>query len=110
MCVGISDRAVRRILHEELRFHAYKMTVVQQLTERDFNARQTACESLLEEVPPDAFVFFSDEVHSHISGCVNKQNMRYWSGDNSRELFNFLPLHCERVTVWCAFSKVGIIG
>ena len=32
--------------------------------------------------------------------------MRYWSGDNPRELHG-KPLHCERV--WCAFSKVGII-
>ena len=55
----ISDRTVRQILREELRFHPYKMAVVQQLTERDFNARQTACESLLEVVPPDALVFFS---------------------------------------------------
>ena len=31
----ISDRTVRRILHEELRFHPYKMAVVQQLTERE---------------------------------------------------------------------------
>lgn len=107
--LGISDRTVRRILHGELHFHPYKLAVVQQLTARDFNARQTACESLLENLPPDALVFFSDEAHFHISGCVNKQNMRYWSGDNPRELHE-KPLHCERVTVWCAFSKAGIIG
>ena len=70
-----------------------------QLTERDFNVRQTACESLLEGVPLDALVFFSDEAYFHISGCVNKQNMRYWSGDNSRELHE-KPLHCERATVF----------
>ena len=51
---------MRQILHEELRFHSYKMA---QLTEHDFDARQTACESLLEDVPPDALVFFSDEAH-----------------------------------------------
>ena len=73
------------------------MAVVQQLTERDFNARQTACELLLEVVPPDAFVFFNDEAHFHISDCVNKQDMRYWSGDKSRELHE-KPLHCERVS------------
>ena len=27
--------------------------------------------------------------------------MRYWSGENPRELHQ-KPLHCERVTVWCA--------
>ena len=97
--LGISERTVRRIIREELRFHPYKTAVAQQLTERDFNARQTACKSLLEGLPPDAFVFFSDEVHFQIFGCVNKQNMRYWSRDNPRELHK-KPLHCERVTVF----------
>ena len=88
-----------RILHEKLHFCPYKMEVVQQLIERDFNAPLTACESLLEALPPDAFVFFSDEAHFHISGCVNKQNIRYRSGDNPRELHE-KPLYCERVTVF----------
>ena len=72
------------------------MAVVLQLTERDFNTRQTACGSLLEDLPLDALVFFSCEVRFHIYGCVNKQNMRYWS---SLELLE-KPLHCERVTVF----------
>ena len=100
---------MRQILHEELRFRPYEMAVLQQFTERDFNARQTACEPLLEDQPTDALVFFSDEAHFHISGCVNKLNMRYWSGNNPRELHE-KPLHCERVTVLCAFSKLGTIG
>ena len=67
--LGISDRTVRRILHEKLRFRPYKMAVMLQFTERDFNARQTARESLLEALSPDALVFFSEEAHFHISGC-----------------------------------------
>ena len=82
------------------------MAVVQQLTERDFNARQTTCESLLEDLPPDTLMFFNDEAHFRISGCVNKQNMHYWSGDNPRE-FHGKPLHCERVTVFVLFRKWG---
>ena len=35
--------------------------------------------------------------------------MRYWSGENPRE-HHQKPLHCERVTVWCAISVIGIIG
>lgn len=35
--------------------------------------------------------------------------MRYWSPHNPRELHQ-RPLHSERVTVWCAISRVGIIG
>lgn len=106
--VGLSARTVRRILHEELKFHPYKLAVVQELNPRDFVARENACAALL-GLPEDTIVFFSDEAHFHISGSVNKQNMRYWSPNNPRQLHQ-RPLHSERVTVWCALSQVGIIG
>ncbi|KAL1497172.1 hypothetical protein ABEB36_008172 [Hypothenemus hampei] len=107
--LGISVRSVRKILHDDLHFHPYKLAVVQELSERDFVTREHACEEFLERLPDDAIVFFSDEAHFHLSGCVNRQNMRYWSDANPRELHE-RPLHCERVTVWCALSRVGIIG
>ena len=56
------------------------MVVVQELTQQDWINRVQACQHLIERLPDDAVVFFSDEAHFHISGCVNKQNMRYWSG------------------------------
>jgi hypothetical protein len=100
---------VRRILHDELHFHPYKLAIVQELSERDFNVRRNACEALLEHVPQDALVFFTDEAHFYVTGCVNMQNMRYWATDKTRELHQ-RPLHSPRVTVWCAISSVGIIG
>lgn len=105
----LSDRSVRRILHENLHYHPYKMAIVQELSERDFNSRRNACEVLLEVVPEDAIVFFSDEAHFHLCGSVNKQNMRYWAETNPRELHE-RPLHSPKVTVWCAISSAGIIG
>ncbi|GJQ83479.1 hypothetical protein Trydic_g19271 [Trypoxylus dichotomus] len=54
------------------------------------------------------WVWLSDEAHFHISGYVNKQNMRYWSGIYPREVHE-RPLHSDRVTVWAAISRVGII-
>ena len=56
-----------------------------------------------------AFEAYFGNGRFHLSGCVNKQNMRYWSAENPHELHQ-TPLHCERVTVWCAISSVGIIG
>ncbi|KAJ4449094.1 hypothetical protein ANN_00489 [Periplaneta americana] len=53
--------------------------------------------------------FFCDEAHFHLSGCVNHQNFRYWSRQNPRELHE-IPLHNDRVTVWCAIARVGILG
>lgn len=105
----LSDRSVRRILHDDLHFHPYKLAVVQKLFVRDFLARRNACEALNENLPSDALVFFSDEAHFHLSGCVNKQNMRYWNNKNPRELHE-KPLHSERVSVWCALSRERIIG
>ena len=46
------------------------------------NVILTHAKSLLEDLPLDALVLFSDEAHFHTSGCVNKQNMHYWSEDN----------------------------
>jgi hypothetical protein len=74
------------------------MMVVQQLGERDWLSRQASCEAILENVPTDAVVLFSDEPHFHLSGCVNKQNFRYWAADNARQLHE-RPLQSERVTV-----------
>lgn len=85
------------------------MVVVQELLPRDLEARQLACENMLAVLPGNAIIFFSDEAHFHLSGCVNKQNMRYWSVTNPRELHQ-RPLHSDRVTVWCALSRNGIIG
>lgn len=48
-------------------------------------------------------MFFSDEAHSHLSGCLNRQNMCYWSNNNPRERHE-KPLHCERETVWCVIG------
>jgi hypothetical protein len=38
--LGMSDRSARRILHDDLHFHPYKLAVVQEVTERDFSARR----------------------------------------------------------------------
>lgn len=107
--LALPDRTLRRILHEDLKFHPYKMVLVQELSQQDWQNRCHACELLIGNLPQDALVFFSDEAHFHISGCVNKQNMRYWSGENPREIHE-RPLHSDRVTVWCAISMEGIIG
>lgn len=78
--VGLSACSVRPILHEELKFHPYKLAVLQKLSQCDFVARENACEALL-AMPHDALVFFSDKAIQP-SRYINKQNMRYWSSDN----------------------------
>ena len=62
-----------------------------------------------QHVPHAAVVLFSDEAHFHLCGAVNKQNFRYWAENSPRELHE-RPLHCPRVTVWCAVAEFGIWG
>jgi hypothetical protein len=54
-------------------------------------------------------LIMSDETHFYLSGYVNKQNFRYWSDNNPKQLYE-KPLHCEKVTVWCCVYTFGVIG
>lgn len=91
---GISDRFVRRVLHDVLYFFPYKVTIMQELSKRDFNARRNACAALLEHVSQRFLVmrFISTWLG------VNKKNMCYWATENPRELPQRL-LNSPRATV-----------
>jgi len=61
------------------------------------------------EEDPELVILTSDEAHFHFKGSVNKQNFHYWSTINPRQVHEH-PLHCDRVTVWIAVAKFGVIG
>jgi len=109
VALGLSDRSVRRILHEELFYHPYKIMLVQELKHEDFVNRVNLCQEMLNRIPATSTFWSTDEAHFHLSGDVNKQNFRYWADTNPRQLHE-RPLHSQKVTVWCAISKFGIIG
>ncbi|GFU48468.1 uncharacterized protein TNCV_3963281 [Trichonephila clavipes] len=54
-------------------------------------------------------ILFSDEAHFWLNGYVNKQNCRIWSEANP-QVYVEIPLHPEKLTVWCALGAGGIIG
>jgi hypothetical protein len=54
-------------------------------------------------------LIMTDEAHFHLSGYVNKQNVKIWTGQNPCEIHE-RPLHIAKVTVWCAISRSWIIG
>jgi len=109
--LGITPRSVRRILHNDLHYHLYKIQIIQALNTRDYGARVRFCQEMLDLIDEDLVnsIWMSDEAHFHVSGFVNKQNFRYWSQANPRALHK-KPLHSQKVTVWCAMSALGIIG
>ena len=107
----LSDTTVRRILHQDLNFHPYKLMIVQELNQQDFGRRITFAETMLQmfEEDPELVIVTSDEAHFHLNGNVNKQNFRYWSPMNPRQLHE-RTVHCDRVTVSAAVAKLGVIG
>ena len=63
---------------------------------------------MLEE-DPELVIVTSDEAQFHLNGNVNKQNFLSWSPMNLRQLHEH-PLHCDKVRVWPAVDKCGVIG
>lgn len=110
--LNLSATSTRRMLHK-MKFHPYKIAVVQKLTDRDKQSRVEFCQRFLElsnEEPDIAqHLFMSDEAHFTLHGLVNKQNFRYWATENPCEIYE-RPLHSPKVTVWCAVSSSKIIG
>ena len=49
-----------------------------------------------------------DEAHFHLSGQVNKQNMRFWGSENPPIAYAS-ELHPRKVTVWCGVTSERII-
>ena len=103
----MSATSVHRILHRSLHMHPYKIMVVQELRERDYEIRTNLSQDILQSIPPTSVTICSDEAHFHLSGMVNKKNFRYWSQNNPRELHQ-RPLHSPKVTVWCAMGSFGV--
>ena len=62
---------------------------------------------ILEE-DPELVIVTSDETHFHLNGNMNKQKFRSWSPMNPRQPYE-RPLHCDKVTVWAAVAKFGVI-
>ncbi len=61
------------MLKHDLRYHPCKLQIVRELKKTDFTVAITKRYG----------IFFSNVVYFELNGCVNKQNRRYWSADNS---------------------------
>jgi hypothetical protein len=86
---------------------------VHELKQPDFAARIRFCRWLLQNVH-DGFVdpqllFMTNEARFHVSGRVGAQNVRIRSDDNPHAIHQ-VPLHSEKVGVWCALSPRRITG
>ena len=107
--LGISRRLLQRILHSDLHLFPYKMTVLHKLTVIDKERRLQFALWAMEEEAVLHNTWFTDEAYFHLSGVVNKQNVRFWA----RELPHTLhekENYGAKVNVWTTVSTHGIIG
>jgi len=90
----MSDRTVRRILHEDLNFHPYKMVMVQALNDQYNVNRKTLSEVLLNALDNDDLnhILMTDEANFHLCGNVISQHSLMGNLEPSRyspETFTF---------------------
>lgn len=109
----ISHMSVDRLLKTE-KFHPYKIRLVQELSEDDYDRRLQFCEIMMERcnANPDFVpqIVFSDESTFFLNGTVNRHNCRYWARENphwKRENHTQFP---QKVNVWAGIIGRRIIG
>ena len=109
----LSRTSIMRIMHQDLHMFPYKIQIVQAQTATNKAERLAFCQSISRRIEDHPnimdLIFFSDEAHFHLSGHVNKQNLRFWAQAQPHEHV-LRPLSVEKVTVWCAIGRNGIIG
>ena len=98
---------VHKVLHKNLRLHAYKVQMLQAIQPNDMPRRKEFAVNMLQRISEDeAFlkrVCFSDEATFHVSGKLNKHNVRIWRLENphaNRES-DFVSMNQD---THCAFS------
>lgn len=109
----ISRRSVQKILKKE-KFHPYKIHLLQELSEDDFDRRIEFCETAMNMIDEDRnilnWIMFSDEATFCLNGNVNRHNCRYWSDTNPHWMEQVHTQHPQKVNVWCGIIGEHIIG
>ena len=110
---NISRTSIRRILKHH-KFHPYKIHLVHQLNEDDFDRRQEFCEIMAERLRLDEnYLFnicFSDESTFFLNSTVNRHNCRYWSDSNPRIFHEAHVQTPQKLNVWAGIFGDRIIG
>ncbi|KZC10692.1 hypothetical protein WN55_02392 [Dufourea novaeangliae] len=110
---NIIQRSVSRILHLK-KFHAFDVSLHQELHGNDFQNRVNFCEWGLQTLQNDELfltkVLFTDEATFTNYGQVNRHNMHYWSIENPWWLREVDKQRPWSVNDWCGLLNGEIIG
>lgn len=104
---------VHHVLRKRLHLYAYKVQIMQALQPEDKPQRYDFACDMLDRCDQDpAFlsrIMFSDEATFHISGTVNRHNVRIWGMEHPHSTMEHLR-DSPKVNVWCGLMCDTIIG
>lgn len=104
---------LQRVLHKRLRLYAYKVQILHEIKPQDRPQRQNFAADILERINQNndflSLVMFSDESTFHVSGKVNRHNVRIWGSENPHVVQEHIR-DSPKVNVWCGLMKDMIIG
>ena len=87
--LAIPKSTVHRVVRKHLKLYAYKLQILQALKPNDRPQRAAFATDMLERIDNDpnflTMIMFSDEATFHVSGHVNRHNVRIWGSEPPRE-------------------------
>lgn len=109
----ISQTSVLNVLKAN-KYHPYKITMVQELTEDDPDRRLQFCESMMDLLDRNVLqsenILFSDEATFTLHGHVNRQNCRYWADSNPHWMREVHTQRPQKINVWAGIIRDRVVG
>jgi len=110
---GLSYSSVRKVtkIHK---WHPYKVKILHELHEDDFDRRIQFCEEIIALCEGNdsqlGNICFSDECTFFLNGFVNTQNCRYWAPENPHVFVEGNSQWPQKLNVWAGIFGDTIVG
>jgi hypothetical protein len=102
-----------RIIREDIKLFPYRIQMQQALFEADKARKVDFYGDLMMLLEDNAAVlqsiWLSDEAHFHLSGFVNKQNMRVWASEHPHNIME-TPLHPQDARCVALCQQMVLLG
>jgi hypothetical protein len=86
--LAMPQMTVWKVLRKRLQMRPYRLQLLQALRHADHAVRAHFCIDMLQAMTDEDFLsrlIFSDESSFHLSGKVNRHNVRIWGSENPHE-------------------------
>ena len=108
----IPRSTIHKILHKNLQLYAYKVQLLQGLKPEDKPRRKKFAVTMLDRLISDPGfskrVCFCDESTIHVSGLLNRHNLRIWGSENPHDTCE-LEGDSPKLSAWCGIMNDKII-